>query len=358
MKNSSKGLGSFLAIMVAASIVLRRAATIIFNLLRVIFGGSKTTGGTPPPPAVPADNTTEPVRILTARVLLIVYDPLMDPVSGQKLSQMLNWKRVDELVNGFSSDIQEASGGMARYQIVQRVEVNEFPAKSDGFRYDPASYLAVLQGGPFYQPEMVDYQAILTGYNILPRVARREIDEVWVFAFPHAGFFESSMGGAGAFWCNAPQLSGTAGCSRKFVLMSISYERGVGEMLESFGHRCESILSKTFERTQGEANLYRRFTRYEQITPGKAEVGNIHFAPNSEREYDWNNPRQVLSNCHDWYNFPHFQNDIRQVNADEWGNGDIRAHHVWWLKHLPKVAGRTSGIANNWWQYVLDPNYI
>ena len=350
MNNSSSGLGKFL--------------NFLIDLLRALFSGSKpATGGTmepQPPPAVtvPADNTTEPARIVTSRVLLIVYDPVVDPARGQKLSQMMNWKRVEDLVNSFMADVEETSGGLARYQILQRVDLNEFPAKTDGFRYDPASYLAVLRGGASYQPEMVDYQAILTGYNVLPRVANREIDEVWVFAFPPAGFFESTMGGAGAFRCNAPPLAGTAGCDRKFVMMDFSYEREVGEMLESFGHRCESILTKAFECTQGKANLYQRFTRYDQIAPGKAEVGNIHFAPNSERDYDWDNPRQVLSNCYDWYNFPRFENDIRQVNADEWGNGDIRAHHVWWLKHLPKVAGRTSGIANNWWQYVMDPNYI
>jgi hypothetical protein len=350
MSNSSSGLGKFL--------------NFLIDLLRALFSGSKpATGGTmepQPAPAVtvPADNTTEPARIVTSRVLLIVYDPVMNPASGQKLSQMMNWKRVEDLVNGFIADIQETSGGLARYQIIQRIDVNEFPAKTDGFRYDPASYMAVLRGGAPYQPEMVDYQAILTGFNVLPRVANREIDEGWVFAFPHAGFYESTMGGAGTFWFNAPPLAGTAGCDRKFVLMGFSYERGVGEMLESFGHRCESILTRTFECTQGEANLYQRFTRYNQIAPGKAEVGNIRFAPNSERDYDWNNPRQVLSNCYDWYNFPSFKNDIRQVNADEWGNGDIRAHHVWWLKHLPKVAGRTNGIASNWWQYVMDTNYI
>jgi len=51
--------------------------------------------------------------------------------------------------------------------------------------------------------------------------------------------------------------------------------------------------------------------------------------------------------------FPAFKNDVREVNADEWGNGDMRILHKWWLNHLPKVAGRTSGVVNNWWQYVM-----
>jgi hypothetical protein len=167
------------------------------------------------------------------------------------------------------------------------------------------------------------------------------------------------MGGAGAFWCNAPPLRDTAACPRRFVLMGFSYERYIGEMLESFGHRTESILEKTFEKLQGDANLWKRFIRYEQTAPGKAACGNIHFAPNSVRDYDWNNPTTVKSECYDWLlNFPNFKGDIRDVTSAEWGRGEIRAHHQWWLKHLPHAAGRQNGIHNNWWQYVMDVNNV
>lgn len=324
---------------------------------------------------VPPDNTTEPVRIMTSRVLLVVYDPVMDPASGVKLSRLMQWQPPDDLANAYIRDILETSGGMARYQIVQRVELNEFPAKTDGYRYDPETYLDVLKRvQPPHKPEGADYQAILTELKVLPLIAKREIDEVWLFAFPHAGFFESSMGGAGAFWCNSPPMTWTSGLTRRFIVMGFSYERGVGEMLESFGHRSESLVSKVFNcqdfvswayrqsrvpATVGPTlNLFQQFICFDQIAPGKASMGTIHYAPNSDQDYDWNNPRDTPSNCYDWHNFPKFQKDIHLVNADEWGNGDIRAHHKWWLKHLPKVAGRTGGVANNWWQYIIDPNLI
>jgi len=344
MSNTSGGLGSLIAA--------------LLEILRAIFGVTKPTGATVSGPTSPPDNTTEPTRIVTSRVLLIVYDPVMDETTGQKLSQKMDWNRVDALISGFTAHILETSSGLARYQIVQRIEPNEFPAKKDGFRYDPDSYRAVIQGGVQHKPKMVDYHAILTGLNILPRIENLEIDEVWVFAFPHAGFYESIMGGAGAFWCNAPPLANTSQCGRKFVIMGFSYERGLGEMLESFGHRAESILTETFQRTSGNANLYQRFARYDKIASGQAEVGTIHFAPNSEKDYDWSNPRKVPSRCDDWDNFPAFQDVVREVNAEEWGNGDMRDHHKWWLDHLPKVAGRTMGIANNWWQYIMDPNLL
>jgi hypothetical protein len=327
-----------------------------WDFLRSLFGG--ITPPTPVQPVVHPDNTTEPARIVTSRVLLVIYNPIMDAASSTKLIQKMHWNNPDDLANTFIQDILETSGGLARFQIVQRVELNEFPALTDGYRYNPLTYLAVMnKTQPAHQPEYANYQAILTGLNILPRISNREIDEVWLMGFPQAGFYESTMCGVGAFWCNSQPQTWTAG-NRRFVVMGFSSERGGGEMLHSFGHRAESILTQTFGKLQGSANLYAQFSLYDKVAPGKAQVGNIHFPPNADKDYDYNNPRKVLSNCYDWYNFPTFTNDIRAVNAEEWGNGDMRTLHKWWFTHLPRVAGRISGVVNNWWQYIMDPNLV
>lgn len=318
-----------------------------------------------PPPQPPApvelpDEPNEPAKQTVSRVLLIVYDPVMDASTSKTLSEFLGWKHTDELVTAFMDDIAQYSHGMARYQVIERIDLNEFPAKVDGFRYTPQTYLDVIRNvTPPRMPQEVDYYAIINQFSLLERVARNEIDEVWVFAFPHAGFYESIMAGPNAFWCNAPALKKTEASGRRFIIMGFSYERGVGEMLESFGHRVESIMEKTFSRLQGEANLWKRFICYEKTAPGKAAIGNIHFAPNSDRDYDWNNPSTVKSECYDWLmNFPNFKGDIREVTASEWGKGDIRAHHQWWLKHIPHAAGRLNGVHNNWWQYMINPQNV
>jgi len=140
--------------------------------------------------------------------------------------------------------------------------------------------------------------------------------------------------------------------------MGFNYERGVGEMLESLGHRVESIMAHVYRHKRGEANLWQRFIRHELTHPGQAECGNVHFAPNSERDYDWGNPRVVMSRCDTWLRFPNLKGEPRAVNCGEWGNGDIRQHHLWWLHHLPHVTDRTGGIKHNWWEYVIEPNAI
>ena len=298
---------------------------------------------------------------LELRVLLVVFDPFVDAAGRVKLTQQLGWSRVDELIAGYVADIAECSNGLVKYRVIERHEVNEFPVKADSFTYTPQTFMDVFQRrvAP-HSPDFVDYHKIAADFNLYQRVAANEFDEVWLFGFPYAGFYESRMAGVGSFWCNAPALDGSDGCPRRFVIMGFSYERGVGEMLESFGHRVESTLKQVFIRTQGDANLWDHYLRHDKTNPGMSEVGTLHYAPNSATDYDWGNRRVVPSRCDDWYNFPNFKGDTtaRMVDCSEWGNGDIRLHHKWWLKHLPKLAGESNGIGHNWWAYVADPNNV
>ena len=301
----------------------------------------------------------EPLQPLSPRALVIVYDPVVDSARGVKLSKYMDWNNVDELVAGYIADIAECSDGLVQYRVVERIDVDEFPLKADGFRYDAASFLAVMnQTAPAHDPDLVDYSRIATDHHLIERITNGDFDEVWLFGFPYCGFYESRMAGRGAFWCNAPPMGGTRQCPHRFVIMGFSYQRGVGEMLEDLGHRAESILGKVHERQWGESNLWKQFSRYDKIAPGQAQVGMMHWAPNSLEDYDWGNQTLVPSQCDDWLNFPNLTGAVRQVNCADWGNGDIREHHKWWFKRLPKVAGSINGISNNWWTYVIDPNNV
>ncbi len=305
-----------------------------------------------PPPAEP------PADAMRPRVLLITYNPTIRSQAGRKLSQVLGWQDTERLCQEYIADLRECSAGFVDFQIVERIEVDAFPVKEDGFRYDAETYLRNWRRGRgWHEPDRVDYEAVLAGFDLLKRVDLGRVDEVWLFGFPFAGFYESRMVGPGASWCNSPPLPHDD-VSRRFVIMGFNYERAVGPMLESFGHRVESHLEHVWRHHEGEDNLWKRFIRYDKTAPGKANCGNIHFAPNSVRDYDWGNRTRVPSNCDDWLNFPDFQGIVRQVDCSEWGSGDMRAHHKWWFKHLPKAPGQTRGISNNWWWYAVDPNAL
>src|SRR5215208_5195897 len=177
----------------------------------------------PPQPILIPDSETEPPQLTIVRTLVIVYEPTMDKATSTKLSTYMRWNRVEELAKGYMSDVLQASAGLVRYQIVQRIDVDGFRAKVDGFVYNPQTYLDVLRGiTPPYMPQEANYYEIIDRFNILQLVARNEIDEVWIFNFPHAGFYESIMGGPRAFWCNAPPLKRTEASKRRFVIMGFS----------------------------------------------------------------------------------------------------------------------------------------
>jgi hypothetical protein len=295
---------------------------------------------------------------LELRVSLITHAPIIEAAGNQPLFRLLGWHDPAALVDQYIADLQQASGGYVRYRIVERHEVDAYPAKIDGFRYSDRSYLDCVQRrGPCHQPDTVDYPRLLAEFDMVGKINRNEIDEVWLMAFPYAGYYESMMAGPGAFWCNAPPLE-LPEARRRFVVMGFNYERDVGCMLENFGHRVESIMAHVYRRHRGEANLWQRFTRFDRDQPGLAECGNVHFAPSSQRDYDWGNRRVVVSRADAWYNFPDLSALPRPMSCREWGDGDMRAHHLWWLDHLPRVAGETDGIHNNWWYYILQPQAV
>lgn len=323
------------------------------------------------------DNASEPAKICAPKVFLIIYNPVVDTAGHRPLSSFMNWQRPDSLVGNFIAEVQQASGGLVRYQIAQRVELNEFPEMVGGTRYNLDTYQESLKRGASRTGMKFDYAALVTRFGLLQRIGRGEFDEVWVMAmaFANGELYESVMGGAGAFWCNAPMLAGTEACRRRFVIMGFSYERQLGEMLHSYNHRAESILGEVFNAmpflqwaynpnrqpaTVGinqPLNAFQRFCLFEQIAPGRAGVGTIHYAPNSIRDYDLSNPKPVRSTCYDWLSFPNLRGDVRLVSSTEWG-GNEAGYQSWWMRHLPKAVGRQDGIHNNWWQYIANLDNI
>ena len=116
----------------------------LLDLLKKLFGFGRSTSGPLPDPEPDSniDDLTEPAQITNNRVLLLIYDPVMNTNTGEKLSQRPGWRSPDELVVAFSAEIIETSYGMARYEIVERIEVDGFPVLPDeigGDRFGLAS---------------------------------------------------------------------------------------------------------------------------------------------------------------------------------------------------------------------------
>ena len=292
------------------------------------------------------------------KVQVIIHNPVVRSQNGRKLSTLLKWNDPDELVQQYIADVHNASYGYVNYEIAERIEVDGCPVKEDGFAYRADEYYQrwYTRTG-WHEPDRVDYGRLIREFKMIEKVNEGLVDEVWLMGFPYAGYYESHMVGKDAFWCNSPPLQ-NGRCQRKFIIMGFNFERGVGEMLENLGHRAESIMSQLYRSQRGDKNLWERFTRYDKTHPDHAECGNVHFAPNSDRDYDWGNRTKVRSNCDAWLNFPDLTDQFREVDCREWGKGDIRLHHLWWMRHFPHVNGRSHGISHNWWEYIIDPNRV
>ncbi len=337
---------------------MRSLGEILKELYRLFY--KKPTSTPSPVQTTPTEeleeDTLTPVR---RKVLLITFNPQIPAEENSRLSTIMGWNDPVELATNFIDDLRGVSNGYALYEISEQHEVDALPAKKDGFVYRLDEFVRCcrLRIG-FHEPDEVDYYQILRDFNILEKVQEGLVDEVWIMAPPYAGFYESTMAGEGAFFCNANPLQETGDCKRRFIIMGFNYERGLGEMWESMGHRAENILQQVYRHRQEELDLWERFTRVERTHPGQAEVGTIHYAPNSTRAYEWDNRKRVLSGCDNWLKFPNLTGSPRHVDCDEWGAGDTRLHHTWWFRHLPHFAGLNGGVSCNWWKYIIDPNKV
>ena len=234
------------------------------SFFRRLFRPAAPPAAPPPrPPRRGARTARRPARSrprpepAVRRVLMVTHDPVVDG-KGTTLSRAMGWYDPDGLARQYIEDVAQASHGLLQYRIAVREVRDGFPVLVDGFRYDAQSFLRCWhQRRGFHTPEGADYPALLREFGVLERVNAGEIDELWLFAGPYAGYYESLMVGPGSFWCNSPpldRLSSSAGpaCRRRFVVMGFNYEREVGCMLENLGHRAESIMTRVYEgRSRG-----------------------------------------------------------------------------------------------------------
>jgi len=317
----------------------------------------------------------------TYNVMVINFDPIFD-VEGKKVKQhelYEAWNDPNELMTKFIKDMSEISYGNVNYNIVKNIELDEFPRNFLGESYTREYYYNTLMTAinetdyQYWKYEgwedygrTFDYVYYFHKYDAFKMINDGTIDEVWFFTGPFVGVTlnETTMIGKNAFFVNGEPIYRRG--SRNFIAYGFNYERGVGEMLENAGHREEFIMDNVFgtnySKDYSDYNDWEKFTAHEKVSPGNSGVGNIHFAPNSETDYDWGNRTPVMSNCANWLNYPDLSGEPKEYTCSEWGNGDIREHHKWWFKHLPHAKGKNAETDkyNNWWiyftlDYINDP---
>jgi hypothetical protein len=300
------------------------------------------------------------------KVVVVDYDPVLKTQGGAKLSTHMKWNDPRALTDAVVRDLRDASGGRADYQVVDFLEVDDYPAKRDGFRYDETSFLAMwADRSKAHQPDSVSYKAIFDRFHLEERIRKEGIGEVWLWGAPYFGWDEYAMKIPGDLlyhstenpWFYRPY--DLPDCGRTVWVMGWNYERGEAEALHSFGHRCEGILSLTvgrgvWDNQKSPNNVWNRFTHLAKDFPNDAQCGNVHGGPNAKDGYDYAQKEAVLSGADDWLEYPKLAGKKTRVSCETWGGPDYHLNYMrWWLRHLPRGAGETDGYLNDWWSYVL-----
>lgn len=294
---------------------------------------------------------------ISVKVLVLNFDPIVVSQGGKRLHEVCGWNDPHALAKGYIEDLKAASRGKVQFKIVDWRDVNSYHTKVDGFTYTEADYLECRKTNKgWHQPDTADYPKTFRDFNVIPRIEKGEIDEVWFFGAPYFGYNESAMAGPGAFYING-EVYDKVPCKRAFAIMGFNYERGVAEMLHDLCHRTESTMSRIYggwEADKLTSNWARFAANYSQ-SGGVAACGTCHWPPNAESDYDYANKRLVESSAEDWMAYPKLKGAKQNVSCETWGGPDYHRNYMkWWFNHLPHSPGwNEDGRLNDWWRYVF-----
>lgn len=300
------------------------------------------------------------------RVIVINFDPVLKTRGHQPLHAAMRWHDPWKLTDTMVEAARSTSHGFVEYRVAEKIHVDGFPTFRNGFTYTEETFLAMWEKDRQQANRgMTSFRWLFERFNLPALLEKHQATEIWLWGAPYFQWDELHWKTPGDRipyptdnpWFYRPYDIPDVG--KTVWIMGWNYERGEGEMLESYGHRIESVLSLTLGQGQwnpkgNPGNIWNRFTRVDKDFPGESEVGSIHFAPNSLRDYDWDNLTEVWTYADDWLTYPHLPRQKKKLNAVTGGWKGIIAHHRWWMTRLPHAPGITEGYFNNWWQYIVN----
>ena len=117
------------------------------------------------------------------------------------------------------------------------------------------------------------------------------------------GLWESNMSSPTGDISNSDRDSTDLPVLKKtYNVYHYNYGRGVGDMLENNMHQLEQVLNYADGRDSTPAEKWSSLLFWgkfvgsdssHKIVTNPARCGWTHYAPNSEKDYDWSNPRYV-----------------------------------------------------------------
>jgi hypothetical protein len=284
----------------------------------------------------------------------------------------------------------------ATREKTERITRQTIAALEEGSRYHgykdpgakPSLKYTVLAVREFMQPlptrpkrpgegaPMTDYARIMAEIDIRAWVEQKGVKEVWLFAYHGGvvGLWESNMSGPHGDVSNSDRdLNDLPVLSRTYTVYHYNYQRDVGEAVENHAHQIEHLLNFVDGRDAAPPEKWPDLLFWGKFvgsdishkmapfqTPDGRRVyrcGWTHYAPNSERDYDWVNRRVVETDIEDWR--PEGVGLTRKINCDRWQGNDLK-WKIYWMQNIP---GADNGLTfrgkrlTNWWLFTGDWDY-
>lgn len=344
------------------------------------------------------------------KVLVIEINPFLES-KGMKASEFFNSKGsilqdLDLSAQEMKEDFEYSSHNVIKCTIVGKEYLNEFPQykkeftlshydssarkrvyTGKGTRLDEKTYMdmfgkgwygwwntdnPVIDEGIDAPPFKYDYNYLLEKFDLVNRRNKNEFDMVWVFSIDPLSMGETNMVGRNVFWPSGDMID--ADCDN-FIMAGFTLSRR-DSALECIGHMAEAMLNHVYEtqnynatlefKSLDELNTWERFYLCKDKAPKNWKeygVGQVHFSPNSERDYDWDNKTPVQSTWEDWkYNYPNLTGKTTTFTPSVYYDSSMqlnRAHKRWWLSLMPHYQGRDDkGYSHNWWDYIAFTDYV
>lgn len=323
--------------------------------LAVAFSVFQATASNPEP----APNTK------SINVLVINFDPVLKSRNRLKLHQYMKWSDPWKLSDKMVQDAARTSHGDVAYRLVEKIEYDGFPVFRNGFSYTEQTFLEMWEKDRAKADKsMTSFRWLFEKFNLPEKIKRQDLREIWLWGAPYFAWDELHWKTPGDKipyqtenpWFYRPYDIPDVG--RIIWIMGWNYERGEGEMLESYCHRIESVLSLTLGKGVWDSKKgttpWEQFTRVDKDFPSESEVGTVHYAPNSKGDYDWSNTNQVWTFADDWLSYPKLPRQKKLQNAASGGWDGIVNHHLWWMTRIPHSPGSKEGFYNNWWEYIVN----
>jgi len=209
-----------------------------------------------------AANGTPGIGKKTINVIVINFDPILKR-NSLTLRETMKWSDPHVLTQNMIDDIRRVSQGYVNYKVVETIEYDGYTQFRDGFVYSEDQFMDVLtHDHDKANSGMTSFKWLFAKFDLEKKIKDKNISEIWLWGAPYMSWDELHWKTPGDKipyqtdnpWFYRPYDIPDVG--RTIWIMGWNYERGEGEMLESYGHRIESVMSLTVGKGYGIASVH------------------------------------------------------------------------------------------------------